>query len=121
VLKQYPLPFHKNAKFAAKAALAAQRQGKFWEMTDILYKNSRALDEPKMKDYAKEIGLNVAKFEKDYADPAMDKEVDSHMAEARRIGVRGTPSFYINGKVMPPEGRRIDGLKELVKKEMTGK
>lgn len=117
-VKQYPLHFHKNAKFAAKAALAAQRQGKFFEMSDIMYKNMRALEEDKLAGYAKEAGLNVAKWQKDYADPAIQNELDLQMREAGQIGVRGTPSFYINGKIMPREGRQIDGLKKLVEDEI---
>ena len=104
--------------FAAKGAIAAQRQGKFWEMTDIMYKNMRALDESKIKEYAKELGLNTSRFDKDYADASVEAEVKQHMAEAKKIGVRGTPAFYINGKVMPPQGRRLEGLKELIAKEL---
>jgi protein-disulfide isomerase len=117
-VKQFPLGFHKNAKFAAKAAIAAGRQGRFWEMSDIMYKNMRALEEDKLKEYARQIELNVDRFEKDYASPEIEEELKQHMAEARRIGVRGTPSFYFNGRVMKPEGRNLDGLKKLVQEEL---
>ena len=120
-IKQYPLPFHKQAMPAAKAALAAQRQGKFWEMTDVMYKNYRALTDDKLKEYAKQIGLNVSKFEKDFRDPSVATELKQHMDEARRIGVRGTPSFYFNGRVMKPEGRSIAGLKKMVEEELKKK
>ena len=114
MVKQNPLHFHKNAEPAAKAALAAQRQGKFFEMNDIMYKNMRALGEENLPGYAKEIGLDVARFKKDYADPALAKELEMHKRDAKQNGVRGTPSFFINGKVMPKEGRKIEGLRKIV-------
>ena len=66
VLKNYPLPNHEYAKKAAIAALAAYRQGKFWEMQDILYKNAKELEDKDLKKYAEKIELNVEQFEKDF-------------------------------------------------------
>jgi protein-disulfide isomerase len=97
--KYNPLPFHPNARPAALAAKAAQRQGKFWEMYDKLFANQQALGTPGTFDgYAKELGLNVDKFKKDMADPAAQKEIDDDVALAAQIGARGTPAFFINGK-----------------------
>ena len=101
VFKAYPLPFHKEAEPAHRAAIAAGRQGKFFEMHDILFKNQKAFKSGDinalMKGYAQEIGLNMAQFEKDYNDPAVAKQVKDEMAEGAKVGVRGTPNFFVNG------------------------
>ena len=60
--KQLPLPFHDKAHLAAEAALAANEQGKFWQMHDKLFANQQALDRPSLEKYAEELGLNMAKF-----------------------------------------------------------
>ncbi|RMG94814.1 MAG: thioredoxin [Deltaproteobacteria bacterium] len=100
VYRQLPLPFHKQAKPAAKAALAAHRQGKFWEMHDKLFANQKALTEENFKKWAQEIGLDVAKFEKDMKDPALDKIIEEDMKTANQWGARGTPAFFINGRFL---------------------
>ena len=101
VFKAYPLPFHKEAEPAHRAALAAGKQGKFWEMHDKLFQNQKAYRGANMDElmvtYAQEIGLNVDKFKKDYNDPATAKQVKAEMAEGGKVGVRGTPNFFVNG------------------------
>lgn len=97
VFKHNPLPFHPNAENASKAALAAQKQGKFWEMHDKLFANQKALEKDKLAGYAKEVGLDVAKFNKDMNDPAIAAKLQADKAEAAKVGVRGTPTFFING------------------------
>ena len=102
VYKQFPLvSIHKFAEPASRASIAAGRQDKFWEMHDKLFQNYRALDDASLKKYAGEIGLDVAKFEKDMADPAVAAAVQAEMAEAQRLGVSGTPTFFINGYNVP--------------------
>jgi protein-disulfide isomerase len=98
VFKHFPLGFHKQAMNAAKASIAAHRQGKFWEMHDVIFKNQKTLADDSYEKFAKEIGLKVAKFKKDFADPATDAEVKQDMSEARAAGVNGTPNVYINGR-----------------------
>ena len=98
--KHYPLPFHRNAKPAAIASLAAHRQGKFWQMHDKLFENQRALSRDALVGYAKDLGLNVKKFAEDLDDPSLAKWVDQDMAEGARIGVRGTPATFINGRMV---------------------
>ena len=97
VFVNQPLSFHQQAKPAAIAALAAHRQGKFWEMHDKLFGNAKELTEANFKKWAGEIGLDVAKFEKDYADPAIAAQVDRDQKVANALGVRGTPGFFVNG------------------------
>jgi protein-disulfide isomerase len=96
--KQLPLPFHNNAHAAAEASLAAKAQGKFWEMHAVLFKNQQALDRPSLEKYAAQIGLNVDKFKADLDSGKWKAKVDAELAEGNKIGARGTPSFFINGK-----------------------
>lgn len=95
-----PLSFHDKAKGAAIAALAAHRQGKFWEMHDKLFANQQQLSDAQYEVWAKEIGLDVEKWKKDKADPAIAAQVDREQAAANATGARGTPAFFINGKLL---------------------
>ena len=96
--KQLPLPFHNNAHAAAEAALAAKEQGKFWEMHAKLFKSQQALDKDSLAKYAGELGLNVEKFKAALESGKYKDKVDLEMAEGNKIGARGTPSFFVNGK-----------------------
>ncbi len=100
VLKNFPLSFHKQARPAAKAAFAAGEQGKYWEMADALLENGKSLSEEKFKELAGNLGLNVEKFMNDYRskDAQWEKYIQADMDLAQQVGVRGTPTFYINGK-----------------------
>jgi len=91
------LPFHQNAKPAALASMAANRQGKFWEMHDKLFANAQALTSENYEKWAGEIGLDIEKFKKDLADPELAKKIDRDQAAANALGARGTPAFFING------------------------
>ncbi len=104
VLKHFPLSFHPGARPAAKAALAAGVQGKFYEMTDLLFQNNRALTEDKFKALASQLKLNVAQFLKDYKgrDSEWEKKIEEDIALGGKVGVGGTPSFYLNGKMASP-------------------
>lgn len=113
VYKQMPLTsIHPFAMGASKAALAAQRQGKYWEMYDKLFANQRALQPEKLKDYAQEIGLDVAKFEKDMASPEVQQQIDDDMKLAQQVHVGGTPTLFLNGKRVM--NRSADGIKQMV-------
>src|SRR5215813_507302 len=79
VYKQFRLPMHKNAATASRAALAAKMQGKFWEMHDQIFAHQQALQVDQLKEYAKEIGLDVAKFEADMAAPEIQKQIDDEL------------------------------------------
>lgn len=93
-----PLSFHQNAMPAAIAAVAAQKQGKFWEMHDKLFANQSALTPANFETWAKELGLDVEQFKKDMADPATKAFVEKNQAIAMAVGATGTPAFFINGK-----------------------
>lgn len=116
VFKNYPLPFHQQAMPAAKAAIAAGKQGKFFEMHDKLFENIRSLAPDKYEVWAKEIGLDVDKFKKDMESPETAAQVTAEMKEAGDVGVRGTPSFFINGK--QPAGRSFELYKSIIDEEI---
>ncbi|MBI4697556.1 MAG: thioredoxin domain-containing protein [Nitrospirae bacterium] len=98
VFKQYPLPFHAQARNASKASLAAGEQGKFWEMHDLIFENFSQLGEDKFRELAGKIGLNVEKFMADYQSNKYDQQIELDMNTARSVGVTGTPTLFINGK-----------------------
>jgi len=98
--RNMPLPFHDKAKPAAIAAMAANRQGKFWQMHDILFKNQQNLDAASLEKYAKEIGLNVTKFKADLQDKSLQDSIEADSAMGNKIGARGTPAFFVNGSFL---------------------
>ena len=111
--KQFPLTsIHPNALPASKAAVAAGKQGKFWEMHAKLFANQRELTADNFKKWAEEIKLDVAKFEKDMASPDVQSQVDKEMQEAKAADVTGTPTIFVNGKRL--QQRSMDGFKAAI-------
>jgi len=98
VFKNYPLNFHKEAEIAAEAALAAGAQGKFWEMHDKIFANQKNISIDILKGYAQELNLDMNKFNEDLDTHRYKKTIDEDMKLATGAGVRGTPTFFINGK-----------------------
>ena len=92
-----PLPFHPNAMPAAKAAMAANEQGKFWQMHDALFANQQDLSEAGILKAAKEAGLDMTKFQKDWKSNKYDAQIQADIDFAKQNGASGTPSFFING------------------------
>lgn len=97
VFKHFPLSFHKNAKPAARAAMAAHEQGKFWEMHDMLFKNQRSLNQETYIRLAKQLDLDLEKFKADLDSGKYDKQIDKDMQIGTKAGIRGTPGFAVNG------------------------
>jgi protein-disulfide isomerase len=97
VWKNAPLPFHDRATPAAEAAMAANAQGKFWEMHDILYQNQRALADADLERYAQQIGLDMNRFRADMQAHRYTAAIDADKALAQRVNAQGTPNFFING------------------------
>jgi protein-disulfide isomerase len=98
VYKNFPLRFHKEAMPAAKACVAADKQGKYWEMQALVFKNPKKLSDDDLKKYAKKVGLDVEQFQRDYKSEEVKKQVEEDMAEARKASVTGTPTLFLNGK-----------------------
>ena len=99
VYKNFPLSFHASAPAAAASAIAAHKQGKFWEYRWALAPNFQSLNDSTFIEAAKKVGLNIEQFKKDMVLDA-DKQaiIDRDMKLGMEVGVQGTPNFYVNGK-----------------------
>lgn len=97
VFKNQPLDFHPNAHLAAQAALAAHAQGKFWEYHDKLFANTKNLGQPTYLRIAKEVGLDIDRFEREMRAGKYREAVDEDRKLANKVGATSTPIFYING------------------------
>lgn len=96
VFRHLPLPdVHPRAELAARAALAADRQGCFWPMHDVLFRHQDALAEEDLVGYAQDLGLDVDLFMRDLDDPEVDARVRDDVASAEASGARGTPTFFV--------------------------
>lgn len=98
VVRDFPLvQIHENAFRAAVAAGAANAQGKFFEYTEILYKNQTNLDAVSLRKYAADLNLNLKQFDLDFASPKIAGEVRQDMEDGKRYGLSGTPTLFVNG------------------------
>lgn len=113
VLKHYPLGQHTNARLAATAGVAAHRQGKFWALSDRMWDNADALTRTMLEKLAREAGLDVEKFRKDLDDPEVAAQVQKDRDEGARLGLRSTPTLYINGQLYT-DGRDVDSLRDWI-------
>lgn len=100
VFKHFPLSFHENAQKAAEASEAANAQGKFWEFHDKLFEKGGTFDSTAYAEIAKEIGLDVERFEKELNSGMYADSVKKDMEEGQKAGIRGTPAFLVNGKLI---------------------
>jgi len=98
IFKQFPLPMHPHALLAAEAALAANDQGKFWEMHDALFVNSRHLSSETIYTLAKGLGLDMVRFTRDVEGHRFRSAVEADMRQGDKAGVYGTPQLFIDGK-----------------------
>lgn len=98
VWKNSPLEFHTNARPAAEAALAAKEQGKFWEYHDLLFQHQEQLDQESLEQYARDLKLDMAKFDAALKSHKYAAQIDADTAAGRKLGVKGTPCSFINGK-----------------------
>jgi protein-disulfide isomerase len=115
-------PFHKGSEDVVRILEAARRQDKFWETLDLLYKkqsnwtqNHRVIIS-RVWPLLPEVGLDVERVRADMNDPEITKIVEQDLADARALGVRRTPGFFVNGKPLEPFGARP--LVELIRSEL---
>lgn len=106
VIKHFPLRSHRFARQAAAAALAANEQGKFWEFHEELLKNYRAINEDKIQEIAKELKLELQKFNEDRNSPVINELINRDLRDGRRLRIRGIPTVLINGKILMKHSRR---------------
>jgi protein-disulfide isomerase len=118
VFRNFPLPQHGNAIPAAKAAEAAAIQNKYWEMYELLYKNQKDWEnstDPNavFTGYAKNLGLDLVKFNADYSSDAVAAKIDTDYKGGVKAGINATPTFFINGqKITSPAN--VDEFKKLL-------
>ena len=100
VFKNRPQTFHQQAVAAAKAALAAHIQGRFWEYHDLLFENSRKLGEEVFLQLAKELDLDIDQFNTDRNSKTVEEKLNADIAEADKHSLRVSPTFVMNGVVV---------------------
>jgi protein-disulfide isomerase len=115
--KHYPLPQHPNARLAAEAAVAAQRQGKFWPFEEKLWDHQEDLSPAVIEKLAKESGLDMAKFRKDIEDPGVKAQVQKDRVDGQTAGISSTPTLYINGREYT-DTKDTETLAEWIKEEL---
>jgi predicted DsbA family dithiol-disulfide isomerase len=116
VFKNMPLQFHKMAIPAARAALAARKQGKFWEFHDRLFAAQRELSPKTIMKIAQDLKLDIPRFEKDMSSPEIQTSINKDLMEAQQAGVTGTPTIYINGRT--PKQRSLDAFQAVIDDEI---
>jgi protein-disulfide isomerase len=119
VVRDFPLEMHEFARKAAEAAEAARAQGKYWEYSALLFANQKELGVDKLKEYATRVGLDRAKFDAALDSGQFAEKVQRDYQEGVLLGVGGTPTFYVNGRVTSE--RTYEGLKAAIEKALTEK
>lgn len=100
IFKSFPLNIHKNSEKAAEAALCAGEQGKYYEMYNMLFENGAEGGITQFKEYAKKLDLNKNAFNTCLDSGIMQKTIQKSIAQGKKLGVTGTPTFFINGQMI---------------------
>jgi 2-hydroxychromene-2-carboxylate isomerase len=100
VFKYFPLSGHDRAMPAARAAEAAARQGKFWEMHDMLFEHQHELEDADFERYASALGLDMDKFRSDIVSSDVQSRIDADRAEGEKLKLEGTPTIYVDGRLL---------------------
>jgi protein-disulfide isomerase len=126
IFHHFPLAMHAHAREAALAAEAADMQGRFWEMHDLLYKEQSAWSKGEnvpllFNSYAGTIGLDLERFKKDLQNPEVAARVDADQKLGSSRGVTSTPTLFINSTVVPVDALNPAGLKKTIDNAMKEK
>lgn len=122
--RHFPLSQHKNAKLASTVAEAAGKQGKFWEMHDMIFQNQSDWSEEKnasviFAKYATDLNLNLEQFQKDLSSEEIKAKIESDYKSGIRAGVNSTPSFFLNGKKMEQnQTRNYEDFKNAIEQSL---
>jgi len=122
--RNFPLQqIHQNARAASRAAEAAGKQNKFWEMHDLLYEQQSAWEQSTsanviFEQYAKQLGLNVETYKTDFASNEINEIINADFNEGTRLGVESTPTFFLQGKKIDNPPRDLDGWKKLINEQI---
>ncbi len=117
VIKQYPYKYRDFAFMSSEAALAANEQGKFWQMHELLLKRSPKLDRNSLISYAKEIGLDVVKFTEALDNKRFAPLVERDLRLAQSLDLYNTPTIFING-IKVVGNRPYEYYKKIIDKEL---
>ena len=117
ILKNYPYKYRDYSHIAAEALLAAGDQGKYWEMHDIMLKNSPKLDRDSLIRYAGDIGLNIKKFTSDLDNMKHKELIEKDEELAISMDLYNTPTFFINGRKVIGN-RPYEYLKKIIEEEL---
>jgi protein-disulfide isomerase len=120
VFRDFPLPFHPRAQKASEAGQCASDQGKFWEMHGKLFANQNALEVPALKGYAKDLGLDQARFDKCLDSGEKAKIIEANRKAGEEVGVSGTPAFFVNGMLING-AQPFEAFKSLIDAELAQK
>ena len=124
IFREFPLvPTHAHALAAARAAEAAGLQDKFWEMHDMIYENQKAWHDafdvrPIFEGYATKIGLDLERFRRDNSSEVVEQHIFLDGKRAHSLGVKGTPTVFLNGREVPFESLAPETLKSLINSEL---
>jgi len=127
VFREFPLPkIHKNAADAARAAEAAGLQGHFWEMHDLIYErqgnwNVMPDARPVFQEFARELKLDVDRFSSDMDTLQVNSRISADMSRGESLGVKGTPTVFINGKELSPDNMTLEGMRAAINAAPKGK
>ena len=117
IFMDYPLPMHNRAAAAAEAARCAGEQGKYWEYGDNLMKTAGDISDDNLKQRATDISLDAAAFESCISSTKHEPAVQSDFTEGNRVGVSGTPTFFINGRMIVG-AKALEDFKQIVDDEI---
>jgi protein-disulfide isomerase len=118
VFKHFPLAMHPNAEKAARAAVAAFKQNKFWDMHRVLFENQRELAPDNVEKLARELGLDMKRFVQDRDSEATADAVARDRKQGEALDISSTPSLFINGRQFPPTPDLHQDLEEWIKLEI---
>ena len=121
--REFPLANHQHANAAASAAEAAGIQGKFWEMHDLIYEHQNDWKgkfdvRPIFEGYAKQIGIDVERYKRDVGGDLVAQRIFQDGRRGHSLGVKGTPTVFINGREVPFENLPADKLRQVIQKEL---
>lgn len=122
--REFPLvPTHQHALAAASAAEAAGMQGKFWQMHKLIYEHQNDWKDqfdvrPIFQGYAQQIGLDLERFKRDMTGEVVAQRIFQDGKRGHSLGVKGTPTLFLNGREVPFESLPADKLRVLIKKEI---
>lgn len=128
--RNFPLEsIHKNARAAARAAEAASKQNKFWEMHDMLYETQTQWQDTSnpvslFEGFAEKLGLDKSKFSEDYKSSEVSGTISADLQAGKNLGVSSTPTFFLNGQKLDPNPQGLDAFLAVIDakiEELTGK